>query len=227
MNEYDEYLRTEWESFSGDSTRSSKTLAEVSDLDVARVLDVGCGAGQELLPFVNEPCTLVGVDVAPTVGVVGRQVFAHTQNTPVIFMRAAAEALPFTADSFDVVICRLSLPYTHNAKALAEMARVTRPKGILLLKIHHLRFYLDKFWKGLRAGDYLSMIHAGRVMVAGTLYHCLGTQIRVQLISSETFLSEWLLRRELSKLGLTIRRETPDSNPLTPSFNIVKDASGR
>ena len=223
-DEYDEYLRTEWDSFAHDSARVNNTLAEVSGSNVERVLDVGCGAGQELFPFVQDGATLgVGVDVAPTVGRVGRPLFAtKLPQARVSFMRAAAEELPFAANKFDVVICRLALPYTHNARALAEMSRVLRPGGTLLLKIHHLRFYMQKFGLGMRAGDVLSMIHATRVMVAGVLYHCLGRQIRLRLISAETFQSERLLRRELKKLGLTIRRETPDSNPLTPSFNILK-----
>lgn len=224
MSEYDQYVRTEWELFARDPTRGSNTLHEISNLDVARVLDVGCGAGQELLPFVSGRSTVgVGVDVAPTVGQVGRQLFAtYMPDARVAFVRAPAEALPFAAGSFDVVICRLALPYTHNANALAEMARLLRPGGTLLLKIHHLRFYLNKFGQGLRARDVLSMIHASRVIFAGALYHCLGRQIRVRLISPETFLTEWLLRREIAKMGLIIRREMPDSTHLTPSFSITK-----
>lgn len=224
MNEYDQYVCAEWEMFARDHARRNNSLNETDDLDVARVLDVGCGAGQELLPFVDGRDVLgVGVDVAPTVGQIGRRLFAtHLPEARVVFMRAEAEALPFASDSFDVVICRLALPYTHNAHALSEMARVLRPGGRLLLKIHHLRFYLDKFGQGLRERNLLSMLHASRVVVAGALYHCLGRQIRARLISPETFLTEWLLRREIAKLGLSIRREMPDSNPLTPSFSITK-----
>jgi SAM-dependent methyltransferase len=225
-NEYDEYIRTEWDSFASDSARAANTLAEVSDINIARVLDVGCGAGQELLPFVRDCSALgVGIDVAEAVGHVGAPLFAaKLPEARIVFMRAAAENLPFDDGAFDVVICRLALPYTHNAKALAEMSRALRPGGVLLLKIHHLRFYMNKFALGLRDGDVLSMIHATRVMLAGLLYHGLGRQIRVRLISAETFLSERLLRRELKKIGLVIRRETSDSNPLTPSFNIIKGA---
>jgi SAM-dependent methyltransferase len=224
MSEYDEYVSTEWEMFARDPARDRNTLDETIDLDVTSVLDVGCGAGQELLPFVRGRDTLgVGVDVSPTVGQVGRRLFAtHMPEARIVFLRAAAEALPFAAGSFDVVVCRLALPYTHNATALSEMARVLRPGGRLLLKIHHPRFYLDKFGQGLRERDILSMIHAGRVMAAGALYHCFGRQIRLRLISHETFLTKRLLRREITKLGLSIRREMPDSNPLTPSFSITK-----
>jgi ubiquinone/menaquinone biosynthesis C-methylase UbiE len=35
---------------------------------------------------------------------------AEAPEARVTFMRAAAEALPFAADSFDVVICWLALP---------------------------------------------------------------------------------------------------------------------
>lgn len=53
-DEYDEYLRTEWDSFAHDPARVNNTLAEVSGSNVERVLDVGCGAGQELFPFVQD-----------------------------------------------------------------------------------------------------------------------------------------------------------------------------
>ncbi|HEX8293624.1 MAG TPA: class I SAM-dependent methyltransferase [Pyrinomonadaceae bacterium] len=201
-SEYDSYVRAEWEMFVADAARARESLEAVAGLDARRVLDVGCGAGQELLPFAAR---------AP----VGR----------VFFVRAAAESLPFAADSFDVVICRLALPYTDNARSLSEMARVLRPGGALLLKIHHPRFYVRDLGAAARRGDVPAAAYNARVLLAGLIYLLTGRQPRTRLPSSETFQTTRMLRRELDRRGLEIRRELRDSNPRTPSFLIVKTGS--
>jgi ubiquinone/menaquinone biosynthesis C-methylase UbiE len=219
-SDYDKYVRTEWEMFVGDTQRGRVSLEAAAGLQVTRVLDVGCGAGQELLPFAAS-AVCVGVDLSPEAGRAGRELFGGLGlNTKVAFARAIAEALPFRKASFDLVICRLALPYTDNALALAEMARVLEPDGVLLLKIHHARFYLRKFRSGLLTRDVLSMMHAGRVLAAGLVYHLTGRQVRNRFLSSETFQTEWLLRRELDRCGLEIGRTLPGSSPATPFFLI-------
>jgi SAM-dependent methyltransferase len=223
-SEYNSYVRAEWEMFVSDPSRARESLEAVAGLDVRRVLDVGCGAGQELLPFALMPgVSCVGADVTPEAGLAGRELFAeHATGARVAFVRAAAESLPFAADSFDVVICRLALPYTDNVRCLAELARVLSPGGALLLKIHHARYYARKLRQGLGAGQARSALHAARVLAAGLVYQLTGRQPRTRLPSRETFQTVGLLRRELARRGLEIRRELRDSNPLTPSFLIVK-----
>ena len=224
-SEYDRYVRSEWALFVGDPARGRVSLEAVAGLDVQRVLDVGCGAGQELLPFATGAGTVcVGVDVAPEVGRAGRELFAaHAPAARVAFVRTAAESLPFEPGAFDVVICRLALPYTDNARCLSELARVLRPGGALLLKIHHARYYADKLRRGVTSGEALSALHAARVLAAGLIYRLTGRQPRTRVPSRETFQTAGMLRRELRRSGLEIRRELPDTNPLTPSFLIFKN----
>jgi ubiquinone/menaquinone biosynthesis C-methylase UbiE len=224
FKDYDSYVRVEWDKFAGDPARSRASLEASVGMEVKRVLDVGCGAGQELLPFVTEKGALgFGMDIAPTVGRVGREMYAaHAPSARASFLRGRAEALPFPSGSFDVVICRLALPYTHNERAFAEVARVLRPGGKYLLKISGVRWYLLELRQALKSGKIMSMIHATRVLVAGSIYHLTRRQPRSRIPSPETFQSEWLLRRELRRHGLAIQGKTPDSNPLTPSFVIVK-----
>lgn len=225
-SEYNDYLKAEWELFVGDPERARASLAAARGVHVSRVLDMGCGAGQELLPFVAEKKVLgVGVDIASEVGEVGRELFASLAHTgSVCFVRAAGEALPFDSQSFDVVICRIALPYTDNRRALDEMARVLRDEGVFLLKIHHARFYLRKLFVAARSLQALSAIHAARVLLAGSVYHLTGMQPRNRLVGNESFHTRWLLGRELRERGLQIVGEMPDSNPATPSFII---SSGR
>jgi SAM-dependent methyltransferase len=138
----------------------------------------------------------------------------------VAFVRGAGEELPFADGAFDAVICRIALPYMDNARALSEMDRVLGPSGQLFLKIHHAVFYLDEARRAVRAADVRSLVHAARVLAAGAWYHASGRQPGGRLLGSETFQSRWLLRRELLRLGLTIRGEMPDSARDAPSYVI-------
>ena len=199
---------------------------DVTNLKVERMLDVGCGIGQALFQFAFRDGALgVGVDPCVLGLSLGREFYAsYLPEAHVTFMRALAESLPFKSQSFDLVNCGLALPYMRNASAIAEVARVLRPSGVFLLKVHHVRYYLDELRRGLTAGDFSSVIHSARVLIAGTLYHIARRQPRLRLFN-ETYQTRWLLRRELTKHGMAIERERTITNPLTPAFVIRKGQS--
>lgn len=217
MSSYETYLREEWDGFLADASRGASTLEAVEGMRAELVLDIGCGAGQELIPLVERGALGIGIDPAPEIG---RAPWGERRSR-VAFTRGIAEQLPFRANTFDVIICRVALPYMDNRVALAEMARVLRSGGRLLLKIHAAPYYWNKFRQGIARRDPKFSIHAVRVLLAGALYHVLGVQVR-KVISNETFQSEWLLRRELARSGMSIRGHLRETNPLTPSFVIEK-----
>ena len=172
--EYDSYLNVTRENLLrdiADPTRNKILLDTLAGFEVARVLDIGCGIGQALFPLaVSRRAFGVGVDVSDKACRLGDEFYAaHVPGARVAFTRARAERLPFASASFDVVNFSLALPYTNNAQAISEVARVLRPGGLFLLGIHHTRYYLHEFWQGLISGDLLPMIHAGRVLAAGTI----------------------------------------------------------
>lgn len=225
--EYDTYVRAEWEMFVGEPARADASLDAVRDVEVARVLDVGCGAGQELLPFVREKRAFgVGIDIALHAGLCGRKLFAASGSSAyVAFVRGAAESLPFNSNSFDVVVCRVALPYMDNRRTLDEISRVLRRGGVLLLKIHHARFYLHELRKSLVSLNVLVVMHDLQVLMAGMIYHVIGKQPRNYLTGSETFQTKWMLQRELRRRGLSIVREMVDSNPAAPSY-VISEVKG-
>lgn len=202
------------------------TMDEMATLQVERVLDLGCGIGQALFPMAALKGAFgVGVDVSNAGLLIGREIFNRKlPEARVTFTRTVAESLPFAAESFDLVNCGLALPYMDNSRAIAEVARVLRPGGVFLLKIHHARFYLRELWKGLTGGHLLQVIYITRVLVAGTVYHLLRRQPQGRILN-ESFQTRWLLRRETAKQGLTIEREQAGTNQLTPSFVIRKKIS--
>jgi SAM-dependent methyltransferase len=222
-SEYEQYLELEWSLFARDPTRERATREAVAGVETRRVLDVGCGAGQEMIPLAAADVSCIGVDVAPGSARVGTRLFAERlPGVRVSFATAVAEHLPFADGSFDVVLCRLAIPYTDNAKALAEMSRVLRAGGLLLLKVHHLRYYLKKLVDGVRRASPLYALHAVRVLVSGTLYHATGRQPTGGLLLRESFQTAWLLDHELARVGLAIERELMDSTPYAPSYLVVK-----
>ncbi len=206
-----------------DDARDAAIVDEIGDLKVERVLDIGCGIGQALYPLaVKKGAFGVGIDISNYGLRMGREFYA--ENVPeakVAFMNARAEALPFESETFDLVNCGLALPYTHNPRALAEVERVLRPGGLFLLKIHHVRYYLQKLSQGLFGVNLLSMIHCGRVLTTGTLYHLSGRQPMTRILN-ETFQTRWMLKRELKRSGMFIDSERADTNPAAPFFYIRK-----
>lgn len=227
---YDDYVHAEWKRFERDLGRTASILQAIGNHAAHRVLDVGCGAGQEMLPFLERqspvdrrPSLAVGIDNAPAVGRVGRHLFAQRGITKhVAFVRGMAEQLPFGSAVFDVVICRLALPYTLNAEALAEISRTIKRGGLVLLQIHHPRFYLLEMKQALLSANVRSVVHSLRVLTAGLIYVATGRQPQNRITGREVFQTESLLRRELGPCGIIIRGSMPNTNPLTPSFVLEK-----
>ena len=232
MTELEEYWQREWRKFVGEPKRFEDLAFLAASRNATRVLDVGCGAGQELIPFVKQDVLLVGIDLAPEAGRLGQLLFSTALPpvkklelaAPPVFVRGSAERLPLASAVFDVVICRLVLPYTDNRRALAEMNRVLAPGGILILKFHHLLYYIDEALAAFRARRWRRIVRALRVIAAGLIYHLIGRQWRA-FISNQTFQTRWLLDRELSKLDHHLAEELADSTSTAPSFLITKAES--
>lgn len=94
-----------------------------------RALDVGCGEGRFCRMLRAEGITTVGVE--PTTSL---REAAQERDKQGRYIDARAESLPFTADSFDLVVCYLSLIDIEGLEeAIREMARVLRPGGSLLI----------------------------------------------------------------------------------------------
>lgn len=226
MSEYAGYLLAEWEDYHAHPERFQASLGAVGRRRVSRVLDVGCGAGQELLPFVQRlGARGVGVDISSEAVDIARSQFTKEGfDGEVEFICSPAESLPFGDKSFDVVICRLALPYTRNAQAMSEMARVLRPGGLLILKIHHLRFYWRRWLLAICHRNLREAASIARIILSGSLYHMTGQQPTHGFKAREVFQTRWMLRRTLANLGLEIRNELKDSdsNRRTPVFLIEK-----
>ena len=97
-----------------------------------RALDVGTGAGAlalALAPLVRE---VVGVDRVPELLELARERARGLAN--VTFVEGDAESLPFEDASFDLVGTLRTLHHVPRPElVIAELARVTRPGGLILV----------------------------------------------------------------------------------------------
>ena len=105
---------------------SRQTLADSYARPVARVLDLGCGAGDsvDLFRSLAPNVSWVGADIADSPEVAGRR------RTDAEFVTFDGESLPFDDASFELVYCKQVLEHVRRPEALiGEVARVLVPGG--------------------------------------------------------------------------------------------------
>jgi SAM-dependent methyltransferase len=127
------------------TTRDSEYLfARMTDrtLDLARpeggrrVLDVASGFGQDAIAMAARGAWAVGAEPSSRMTALAALESAKARGPLPSWIRAWSDALPFAADSFDAVICKGALDHFDRPHlAIAEMARVTRPDGRVVLAI--------------------------------------------------------------------------------------------
>jgi ubiquinone/menaquinone biosynthesis C-methylase UbiE len=99
------------------------------------VLEVAVGTGRNF-PFYPEGVRLTGLDLSPAMLEIARKK-ADELGLDADLREGDAQELPFPDASFDAVVCTLSLcNIPDDRRAVAEMKRVLRPRGRLLLLDH-------------------------------------------------------------------------------------------
>ncbi len=99
-------------------------------------LDVGCGTGR-LLAFLHDAwpgMKFTGLDLSPPYLAEARRLIGRTARVKLI--EGAAEKLPFEDASLDLVVSSFlmhELPETIRQQALAEMTRVLKPDGLVVI----------------------------------------------------------------------------------------------
>jgi ubiquinone/menaquinone biosynthesis C-methylase UbiE len=121
--------------FSGEHSpfarRPASPLAWLGPVDRDMVvLDAACGAAhaaEQVAPHVRQ---VVGLDLTRALLEVGAERLRRAGITNVLLQEGNANELPFVDASFDVVVCRGSVHhFPRPERAVAEMARVCRPQG--------------------------------------------------------------------------------------------------
>jgi ubiquinone/menaquinone biosynthesis C-methylase UbiE len=118
--------------------RHNTALGWLYDLGLhpsARILEVGCGAGLITSALARNGYTVDALDSTTAMLQMTRNDAAHHRLQHRIRLYAAdVHALPFQADTFDVVIAIGVIPWLHSERlALQQIQRVLKPGGYLLV----------------------------------------------------------------------------------------------
>ncbi len=121
---YDAWFASRWGRYAW-AIETRAVLAALGPPAGRKVADVGCGTGQLLTVLAAPGADAVGIDSDPAMlGLAARR-------GPVL--RADAHRLPLAGASLDAAVTVATLEFTASpGQVLAEMARVTRPGGLLI-----------------------------------------------------------------------------------------------
>lgn len=173
-------------------------LAPLRDDDRA-VLDIGCGIGQGVAAHCvgRDELTVVGIDIDLAPLRHGAQCFDHAH-----FARASGEHLPFADNSFDLVCSRVSLPYMHVPRAIAEMRRVLRPGGRVWLTLHPISRTWRELGRAIVRRQPRDVLFRLYVLGNGALLHLCGRTVAFFANGRcESFQTATGMRRVLQRYG--------------------------
>ncbi|MCR4297610.1 MAG: methyltransferase domain-containing protein [Gallionella sp.] len=115
------------------------------------VLDVACGEGYGAAMLAENALRVTGVDISVDAIRHASNRYGHQANLE--FIAASCDSLPFQDASFDLAISFETIEHIETQPAfIAELARVLRPDGVLLLSSPNKRLYSD-------AHDYHNEFH--------------------------------------------------------------------
>ncbi len=113
-------------------------LERAAPLRGERVLDLACGTGavaRLIAPMVGSSGSVIGLELSPAMLAVARKVRPQA-GAQIEWREGDATALPFTDQSFDLVVCQQGLQFfPDRAAAAREVRRVLAPGGRAVLSI--------------------------------------------------------------------------------------------
>jgi ubiquinone/menaquinone biosynthesis C-methylase UbiE len=112
-----------------DELESALVLELAGDVRGRRVLDVGCGEGELALRLAGLGAQVTGVDASASM-IAAARTRAERTGLAVTFCEGRADALPFPAESFDLVVAVTVLCFIEDAlPTFREVSRVLAPGG--------------------------------------------------------------------------------------------------
>jgi len=125
-------------------------LVDFDGYNGKRVLDVGCGAGTDLVRFAKGGALVSGVDISPSAVALARQNFSQ-QGLEADLREADGEHLPYADGTFDLVFAHGVVQYTPNSRALVEECRrVLKPGGDAIFQVYNRISWLNALSKVMK-----------------------------------------------------------------------------
>jgi ubiquinone/menaquinone biosynthesis C-methylase UbiE len=175
-----------------------------------RVLDLGCGAGRDLVSWgVTASDEVTGLDIDAS-----RLPIAKARFPNRTYLQGVGESLPFEDESFDRVISAIALPYMNIQKTLAEIHRSLVPGGGLCLSLHPPSFTMAELLHRAIPKPVPTLFRL-YVMTNGVLFHCTGRTVAFLNGRTESFQTERGMRIALNRAGF-----------VNPSFSWATGTAG-
>lgn len=182
----------------------------MGNLQGRRLLDVGCGTGRGVVDFGREASFAIGSDASLDMLSLARR--KVSDGVRCALAAAYAQQLPFPDGTFDAVT---SLNFLHlfevavQQEMIAEMKRVTKPGGILVLEfdnaLHGFGLGLYKRWSGREEGS-----------LPGEIRRAIGDRCRVERVYGAVFPVVWRLFHRFPRLFMPVEKMA-----FVPPFNRV------
>jgi ubiquinone/menaquinone biosynthesis C-methylase UbiE len=151
---YDHPALSFWDRF------GRRTVERMSLIPGMKVLDVCCGIGGSALPAaerVGPTGSVIAVDLAQNLLNKGIRRAEELSLTNIEFRRADLEALPFSDQSFEAVICVFGIFFVPDLSgAVRGLWRLVRPGGLLAITVWGAKQFEPadaKFWEAVRRED--------------------------------------------------------------------------
>jgi len=124
-----------------------------------RVLDVGCGWGDQVFHFVQKGSIASGVDRNPNMIELAERMAQKRGFNQASFRVAGATELPFPDGYFDIVSISLALHEMRRDernKAVSQMKRVVKKRGVLMFIDFQLPLAKNFIGYGIRAIEFIA-----------------------------------------------------------------------
>jgi tRNA (uracil-5-)-methyltransferase TRM9 len=131
-------MPNEWDKIAKEWNRMRQKPVELA-IDLAnkwtpgKILDIGCGNGRNLKPFLEKGFECTGIDSSKELIKIAKE-----QVPGAKLIAANATKLPFPDETFDYVISLAVLHHLkpkYHEKALSEIKRVLKPEGIAAIAV--------------------------------------------------------------------------------------------
>ena len=98
------------------------------------VLELGCGLGDLLADMLAEGYDCRAVEHSPQMVVAARATLRKRKvGQPIWIIQGSAQSLPFSDSTFDTVVSTFPSDYIYDPNTIAEVARVLRPRGRVIV----------------------------------------------------------------------------------------------
>jgi len=108
----------------------------VPELKGKRVLDLGCGFGENCMTYESIGASeVIGLDISKKMLAVAKEKFSGDR---IKYINSSLEEMEFDDNSFDVILSSLTFHYVKNFNELIfKLSKYIRKDGILLFSIEH------------------------------------------------------------------------------------------